>query len=200
VEEAGRKAVTLPGDIRDEAWCRSLVEQTVEAFGRIDLLVNVAGEQQAVEQIADLTSEQFDSTFKANVYAMFWLTKAALPHIPAGGSVINTASIQAYQPSPTLLDYASTKAAIVAFTKGLAQQVAEQGIRANVVAPGPVWTPLQVSGGQPTEALPDFGKKTPLGRAGQPAERGPVYVFLASQESSYITGETIGVTGGEPLP
>lgn len=200
VEEAGRKAVALPGDIRDEAWCRSLVDQTVEAFGRIDLLVSVAGEQHAVERIADITSEQFDSTFKANVYAMFWLTKAALPHIPAGGSVINTASIQAYQPSPTLLDYASTKAAIVAFTKGLAQQVAEQGIRVNVVAPGPVWTPLQVSGGQLPEALPEFGQQAPLGRVGQPAELAPVYVFLASQESSYITGETIGVTGGSPLP
>ena len=150
------------------------------------------------ESIADVTTEQFDETFKTNVYAMFWLCKAALPHMPAGATIINTASIQSYSPSPHLLDYASTKAAIVAFTKALAKQVAK-GIRVNAVAPGPVWTPLQTSGGQPPED-PGIRRARAPGRPGQPAELAPVYVFLASQESSYVTGEVYGVTGGNPLP
>lgn len=200
IEKAGQKAVPLPGDIQDEAFCTRLVEDARKALGGLDLLVNVAGHQQAKESIADITTEQFDETFKTNVYAMFWLCKAALPHLPAGASIINTASIQSYSPSPTLLDYASTKAAIVAFTKALAKQVASKGIRVNCVAPGPVWTPLQSSGGQPNQKLPEFGSKVPLGRPGQPAELAPVYVFFASQESSYVTGETYGVTGGNPLP
>ena len=144
------------------------------------------------ESIEDLTTEQFDSSFKTNVYALFWICKAALPHLPPGATIINTASIQAYQPSPTLLDYAPTKAAIVAFTKSLAKQVVSKGIRVNVVAPGPVWTPLQSSGGKQPEKIPDFGAKVPLGRPAQPAELAPIYVVLASQESSYVTDEVYG--------
>ncbi len=200
IEKAGRKAVAIPGDIRDEASCIKLVADARKALGGLDILVNVAGYQQAKESIAEITTEQFDETFKTNVYAMFWICKAAMPHLPPGASIINTASIQSYSPSPSLLDYASTKAAIVAFTKALAKQVASRGIRVNAVAPGPVWTPLQSSGGQPPEKLPEFGAKVPLGRPGQPAELAPVYVLLASQESSYVTGEVYGVTGGNPLP
>lgn len=200
IEAAGRKAVCLPGDLKDERFCQTLVSQAVEALGGLDVLVNVAGKQQAVEAIAELTTEQFDATFKSNVYALFWLCKAALPHLPAGATIINTASIQSYSPSQSLLDYASTKAAIVAFTKSLAKQVIAQGVRVNAVAPGPVWTPLQPSGGQPQDKIPTFGSQTPMGRPGQPAECAPLYVFLATQESSYITGETFGVTGGNPMP
>jgi NAD(P)-dependent dehydrogenase (short-subunit alcohol dehydrogenase family) len=200
VEDAGRTAVPLPGDLADESTCGELVERAVSEFGRIDVLVNNAGKQVAVPEIADLSSEQFDRTFKTNVYAMFWLCKAALPHMEPGASIINTTSVQAYLPSPILLDYATTKAAINGFTKALAGQLASNGIRVNAVAPGPVWTPLQVSGGQPEEKLSDFGSQTPMGRAGQPAELAPPYVFLASQESSYVTGATLSVTGGMPTP
>ena len=200
VEEAGRKGVALPGDIGDEAFCTSLVEQSRSALGGIDILVNVAGKQTAVKEIADLSTEQFEATFRTNVTAMFWLCKAALPHMPAGATIINTTSIQSYQPSPSLLDYASTKAAITAFTHALAKQVAQKGIRVNAVAPGPVWTPLQSSGGQPQEKIPDFGSTVPMQRPGQPAELAPVYVLLASQESSFVTGEVYGVTGGNHLP
>ena len=200
VEAAGRRVVALPGDIGDEAFCKSLVEKTVAELGGIDILANVAGKQTAVEAIADLTTEQFEATFRTNVTAMFWLCKAALPHMPAGATIINTTSIQSYQPSPTLLDYAPSKAAITAFTHALAKQVAENGIRVNAVAPGPVWTPLQSSGGQPRKKIPEFGSKTPLGRPGQPAEMAPLYVVLASQESSYVTGEVFGATGGNHLP
>jgi hypothetical protein len=200
IEEAGRKVVAMPGDIDNEAFCEKLIDTTVKELGGIDLLVNVAGKQVAQESIADITNEQFDKTFKVNVYAMFWLCKHALPQMPPGSSIINTTSIQSYQPSPTLLDYASTKAAITAFTKALAKQVAEKGIRVNAIAPGPVWTPLQPSHGQPQEKLEEFGTQTPIGRAGQPAEVAPAYVFLASQESSYITAEVIGVTGGQHTP
>ena len=200
IEAAGQKAVPLPGDLIEEAFCQTLVEKGREALGGLDIVVNVAGKQKAQESIADITTEQFDQTFKTNVYSLFWICKAALPHLPPGATIINTASIQAYQPSPTLLDYASTKAAIVAFSKSLAKQVASKGIRVNVVAPGPVWTPLQSSGGQPSEKIPDFGAQVPMGRPGQPAELAPIYVVLASQESSYVTGEVYGVTGGNPLP
>jgi hypothetical protein len=200
IEDAGRKAVPLPGDIQDEAFCLSLIENAYSALKGLDILVNVAGHQQACDDIRNLTTQQFDETFKTNVYAMFWLCKAALPRMPAGATIINTASIQSYSPSKHLLDYASTKAAIVAFTKALAEQVAPKGIRVNSVAPGPIWTPLQTSGGQTPEKIPEFGGHVPLGRPGQPAELAPVYVFLASQESSYVTGETYGVTGGNPLP
>jgi len=200
IEAEGRKAIAVPGDLKDEAFCNSLVEQAVKALGGLDVLVNVAGKQTAQKDIAELTTEQFDATFKTNVYAMFWLCKAALPHLPAGATIINTASIQAYQPSETLLDYAPTKSSIVAFTKALAKQVIGKGIRVNAVAPGPFWTPLQPSGGQPQEKIPEFGSETPMGRPGQPAECAPIYVLLATQESSYITGEVFGVTGGNPLP
>lgn len=200
IEKAGRTAVALPGDIAQKATCDQLVADAVRQLGGLDILVNVAGKQQEVSDIAELSDEQFDETLKTNVYALFWLCKAALPHIPAGGSIINTSSVQAYLPSPILLDYATTKSAINTFSKALAGQVASKGIRVNVVAPGPVWTPLQVVGGQPVDKLPEFGGQTPLGRAGQPAELAPAYVFLASQESSYVTGETLSVTGGMPTP
>jgi NAD(P)-dependent dehydrogenase (short-subunit alcohol dehydrogenase family) len=190
----------MPGDIGEEQHCVELVARTVEELGGIDVLVNVAGKQQSVDDLADVTTEQFDQTFRTNVYAMFWLCKAALPHLPAGSSIINTSSVQAYSPSPNLVDYASTKAAINTFSKALAQQVGSRGIRVNVVAPGPVWTPLQAAGGQPSEKLPEFGAQTPLGRAGQPAELAAPYVFLASAESSYVVGETLSVTGGMPTP
>jgi NAD(P)-dependent dehydrogenase (short-subunit alcohol dehydrogenase family) len=166
VEDAGRKAHPVPGDVSDEKFCRLLIEQSVKALGGIDILINVAGAQKAQEHIEDLTTEQFDHTFKTNVYAMFWLCRAALAHMQPGATIINTASIQAYQPSAILLDYAPTQAAIVAFTKALAKQVAPKGIRVNAVAPGPIWTPLQPSGGQLPEKLPDFGAKVPLGAQG----------------------------------
>ena len=200
IEAEGRKAITVPGDLKDEQFCKSLISKAVAALGGLDVLVNVAGKQTAVEDIQELSTEQFDSTFKTNVYALFWLCKAALPHLPAGATIINTASIQAYQPSAMLVDYAPTKSAIVAFTKALAKQVISKGIRVNAVAPGPFWTPLQSSGGQPQDKIPDFGSETPMGRPGQPAECAPIYVFLATQESSYITAEVFGVTGGNPLP
>lgn len=200
IEEAGRTAIAIPGDLMDEQYCEQLITTAVEKLGSIDILANVAGKQQFVENIADLTTEQFDATFKTNVYSMFWLCKACVKHMKPGSSIINTSSIQAYKPSPILLDYATTKSAINTFSKALAQQVASKGIRVNVVAPGPVWTPLQVVGGQPTEKLAQFGSNTPLGRAGQPAEMAPAYVFLASQESSYITGDTINANGGTPTP
>jgi NAD(P)-dependent dehydrogenase (short-subunit alcohol dehydrogenase family) len=200
IEACGRKAIALPGDISNEAFCEQLVAQAVEGLGGLDILANIAGKQLSVESIADISTEQFDQTFRTNVYAMFWICKAAIPHLSPGASIINTTSIQSYQPSPTLLDYASTKAAIIAFTKGLAKQLAKQGIRVNAVAPGPVWTPLQPSHGQPAEKLAEFGTQTPMGRAGQPAEVAPAYVFFASQESSYITAEVLGVTGGQHLP
>ena len=200
VEKAGRKAVALPGDITDAEFCRSLVADAVEALGGLDILVNNAGKQQACESLEELSEEQFDATYKTNVYAMFRITKAALPHLKAGSSIINTTSIQAYMTSPFLVDYASTKAAINAFTKGLAQQLAPKGIRVNAVAPGPVWTPLQASGGQPTEQLPEFDTETPLGRAAHPAELAPAFVFLASAESTFVMGETLNVNGGMPTP
>ena len=200
IRDAGRKAVALPGDLSDEAFCIELVRHAHEALSGLDILVNVAGKQTAVKEIADLTTEQFEATFRTNVTAMFWLCKAAIPLMPPGATIINTTSIQGYQPSPTLLDYASTKAAITAFTKALAKQIASKGIRVNAVAPGPVWTPLQPSGGQPQENIPSLGSQTPIGRPGQPAELASVYVHLASQESSYVTAEIYGVTGGNHLP
>lgn len=200
IKKAGVKALAIPGDIKDESFCRELVRKTVDEFGSIDILVNNAGKQEFVGKLEDITSEQFQHTFQTNVFAMFWITQAAVPHMPAGASIINTTSIQSYQPSPGLLDYASTKGAITSFTKSLAKMLAGQGIRVNAVAPGPIWTPLQPSHGQPPEKIRQFGENTPLGRPGQPAEVAPAYVFLASQESSYITAEVIGVTGGNHLP
>ncbi|MEK0166893.1 MULTISPECIES: SDR family oxidoreductase [Enterobacteriaceae] len=199
IEAEGRKAVLIPGDLTDEAFTRSLVNQARDALGGLDILALVAGKQTAVEDIADLTSEQFEQTYKTNVFSLFWITQEALKFLQPGASIITTSSVEAYQPNATLLDYASTKAAILNFTRGLAKQVAEKGIRVNSVAPGPVWTALQISGGQPQEKLPQFGQSTPLKRAGQPAEVAAVYVYLASQESSYVTAEVHGVTGGMHL-
>lgn len=196
IELAGRKAVLVPADISSEGACIALAEKVRDELGGVDILVNNAGRQVAIDKIEDLSSEQFESTFRTNIFAMFWLTKALVPHMPKGAAIINTTSIQSYQPSETLIDYASTKGAITAFTHGLGKQLAPRGIRVNGVAPGPIWTPLQPSYGQPMEKLVKFGEQTPVGRAGQPAELAPAYVFLASQESSYMFGEIIGVTGG----
>lgn len=200
VQAEGRKAVAIPGDIRDEAFCKKLVETAVRELGGLDILVNNAAKQQSVDAIADLTTEQFDATFRTNVYAMFWITKAAMPHLQPGAVIINTASQVAYSPPANLLDYSSTKAAIVAFTKSLAKQVVEKGIRVNAVAPGPFWTPLQPSGGQPTKKVVEFGAEAPMGRPGQPAEIAGVYVLLASQESSFATGQVYGSSGGSGQP
>lgn len=200
IEDCGRLAILLPGDLSDREFCEQLPSIAAAQLGKLDALVNNAGRQISVEDIADVSDEQWVSTFETNVHAMFRITKAALPHMPPGSTIVNTTSIQAYKPSAHLLDYASTKAAINNFTKGLAQQMAPKGIRVNAVAPGPIWTPLQVSDGQPQEALPHFGKNTPLGRAGQPTEVAPAYVFLTSPESSYVIGETLNVNGGTPSP
>ncbi len=200
LREAGATVAQIPGDLRDADYCRALVARAVEELGGLDILVNNGGKQLFNEDLETLTDEQFDATFKTNVYAMFWVTKAALPHLPAGSAIINTTSIQAYSPSAILVDYASTKATINAFTKALGQQLAPKGIRVNAVAPGPIWTPLQVSDGQPQEKVAEFGEETPLGRMGQPAELAPAYVYLASAESSYVIGETLNVNGGMPTP
>ncbi|HLK94932.1 MAG TPA: SDR family oxidoreductase [Nocardioidaceae bacterium] len=199
VEDAGRKAVTVPGDIRDEAQCRLIIDTAVQELGGIDVLVNNAAYQMAQpDGLAAITNEQFDRTVKTNLYAMFWLCKYALPHLTKGASIINTASVQSTTPSPPLLDYATTKGGIMTFTEGLAQSLGEQGIRVNAVAPGPIWTPL-IPATMPEDMLEGFGATTPLGRAGQPSEVAPAYVYLASQESSYVTGEVLAVTGGKPL-
>lgn len=194
------KIKALPGDISNEEFCKELIETTVKELGGIDILVNNAGKQISVDSIEDLSTEQFDKTFKTNIYSMFWLSKYAVPHMPAGSSIINSASIQSYQPSAHLLDYASTKAAIVGFTKALAKQLIDKGIRVNAVAPGPIWTPLQPSHGQPKEAVAKFGEQSIFGRPGQPAEVAPAYAYFASNDSSYVTAETLGVTGGQHLP
>jgi NAD(P)-dependent dehydrogenase (short-subunit alcohol dehydrogenase family) len=200
IRAAGRKAVPLPGDIRDEAFCRKLVGDAVQQLGGLDILVNNAARQVAQTSLLDISTEQFDETFKTNVYAMFWITKAALPHLRPGAAIINTASVNAYEPSPEIIDYAATKGAIAIFSKALAKQLAPKGIRVNAVAPGPVWTPLQPSGGQPPDKLPEFGKETPMGRPAQPAELAPIYVLLASEESSYSTGQVFGAVGGRGGP
>ncbi|MYX29565.1 SDR family oxidoreductase [Streptomyces sp. SID8381] len=198
VEEAGRRAVPVVCDIREERRCRELVDRAVAEFGRVDVLVNNAAYQMSQpDGICAITTEQFDRVVRTNLYGMFWLCKMALPHMRPGSSIINTTSVQAYKPSPHLLDYATTKGAIVTFTQGLAQMVAGDGIRVNAVAPGPVWTPLIPA------TMPDtreFGKQAPLGRPAQPAEMAPAYVFLASQRASYITAEVVNATGGTPLP
>ncbi|MFI8740321.1 SDR family oxidoreductase [Stutzerimonas zhaodongensis] len=200
IREAGRKAVALPGDIRDEAFCQRLVEQAVEGLGGLDILVNNAARQNSEQSILDITTDEFDWTLKTNLYAMFWITKAAVPHLPAGASIINTSSVTTYDPPPNLLDYSMTKAGIVNFSKCLAKQLISKGIRVNAVAPGPFWTPLQVSGGQTMENLKSFGSSTPIGRPGQPVELAPVYVLLASTAASYVTGQVYGATGGTGQP
>jgi len=199
VEAAGKRCVTLPGDLREESFCQEVVQRTVSELGGLDVLVSNAAYQMTVEGLEDLTTEQLMRTFTTNVFATFWLCKAALPQLQPGSSIIVTTSIQAYQPSPALIDYAATKGALLNFTKALSQEVAPKGIRVNTVAPGPIWTPL-IPATMPAEKVGSFGHDTPIGRAGQPVELSPAYVFLASQESSYITGERIGVTGGMPTP
>jgi NAD(P)-dependent dehydrogenase (short-subunit alcohol dehydrogenase family) len=196
VREAGREAITMAGDIQDEDHCKNLVLRCMEEFGRLDILVNNAAFQQAHEQFTDITAQELDRTYRTNVYAMFYLCSAAVPHMSVGSSIINVASIQAYQPRPQLLAYASTKGAIVTFSKGLSKELISKGIRVNVVAPGPVWTPLIVSS-MPNEKVKHFGEQTPIGRTAQPAEIAPTFVFLASDDSRYVSGEVVGVTGGE---
>jgi NAD(P)-dependent dehydrogenase (short-subunit alcohol dehydrogenase family) len=198
VREAGRTAVLVPGDISDETQCRALIERTVSELGRIDILVNNAAYQMTREGITQIPEGEWEHTFKTNIFALYYLCKAAWPHLVPGSSIINTGSIQAYQPSPELLPYASTKGAIVTFSKALAQEGAQKGIRVNVVAPGPVWTPL-IPATMPQEKVQHFGEDSPLGRPAQPAELAPLFVFLASDESRYITGEVVGVTGGKLL-
>jgi NAD(P)-dependent dehydrogenase (short-subunit alcohol dehydrogenase family) len=198
VREAGRKAVLVPGDISDEGECRALVERIVAELGRIDILVNNAAYQMTRAGIMQIPDGEWEQTFKTNIFAMYYLCKAAWPHLEPGSAIINTASIQAYQPSPELLPYASSKGAIVTFSKALAQEGAQKGIRVNVVAPGPVWTPL-IPATMPEEKVQHFGEDSPLGRPAQPAELAPLFVFLASDESRYIAGEVVGVTGGKPL-
>ena len=200
VEAADRRAILLPGDIADPDHCAALVRKVVSAFGRLDLLVNNAADQgKAVESFDELTEERVRRTFAVNIVAMFTLVREALPHLKEGAAIINVASIQAYKPSFPILDYAATKGAIVTFTKGLAEHTIEKGIRANVVAPGPVWTPL-VAQSFKQPKLSEFGKDSPMGRPAQPVELAPAFVFLACEESRYVNGEVLGVTGGKPLP
>jgi NAD(P)-dependent dehydrogenase (short-subunit alcohol dehydrogenase family) len=199
ITQAGRQAVLVPGDIQDEAHCRRIVDRAVAEFGRIDVLVNNAAYQMSQDDgLLEITTGQFDRVLKTNLYALFWLCKAAVPHMRPGASIINTSSIQAFQPSPNLLDYAVTKAGIVNFTKGLSADLIGKGIRVNSVAPGPVWTPL-IPATMPAGKVDSFGGHTPMGRAAQPAELAPAYVYFASQESGYVTGEVLGITGGQPL-
>jgi NAD(P)-dependent dehydrogenase (short-subunit alcohol dehydrogenase family) len=198
VEDAGRRAVSVPGDLREEEACQRVVDVALSELGGIDVLVNNAAYQMAQPGgIEDITTEQWDRVMRTNLYAMFWLCKQAVPHMKPGSSIINTSSVQATTPSPELLDYATTKAGIVNFTKALGQMLAEKGIRVNSVAPGPIWTPL-IPATMPDEKAQSHGESTPLGRAGQPAEVAPTYVFFASQESSYVTAQSLGVTGGQP--
>jgi NAD(P)-dependent dehydrogenase (short-subunit alcohol dehydrogenase family) len=196
VEQAGRKVVRLPGDIQDERHCTSMIDRVFEEFGRLDILVNNAAYQRTYEKIEDVPTEEFERTFRTNVFAMFWLCRAALPRMKAGNVIINTASIQAFDPSPNLLAYAPTKAAIVSFTKALSQMAMERSVRVNAVAPGPVWTPL-IPSTMPEEKVKQFGKDTAFGRPAQPVELAPLYVFLASNESRFVTGEVYGATGGQ---
>ena len=200
IKAAGRTGVAIPGDIRDEAFCRQLVKRAVEGLGGLDIVVSNAGRQQARESILDLSTEDFDATMKTNIYAPFWIIKAALPHLKPGSVIIGTTSEQAYDPSPELYDYAQTKAATMNYVKSLAKQLGPKGIRVNGVAPGPVWTPLQVSGGAPMAKLEKFGSQTPLGRAGQPAELGSIYVQLAAADASFTTGQIYGSAGGSGQP
>lgn len=200
IEKEGRKAVAIPGDLRDEAFCRQLVEKTVRELGGLDILVNNAGRQQTRASILDISDEDFDSTMKTNIYAPFWIIKAALPHMKPGSVIIGTTSEQAYDPSPDLYDYAQTKAATMNYVKSLAKQLGPKGIRVNGVAPGPIWTPLQVSGGATMEKLKNFGGQTPLGRPGQPAELASIYVQLAANSGSYANGQVYGSAGGSGQP
>jgi NAD(P)-dependent dehydrogenase (short-subunit alcohol dehydrogenase family) len=196
VEESGRRCLLLPGDIGEEEFCQEAVRRTQEDFGRLDVLVNNAAEQHSQSDFQDITREQLERTFRTNIFSMFFLTKAALQHLPEGGTIVNTTSVTAYRGSEHLIDYASTKGAIVAFTRSLAKSLAERNIRVNAVAPGPIWTPL-IPATFPEEKVKSFGADTPLGRPGEPSEVAPCYVFLASQDSSYMTGQVLHPNGGE---
>ena len=200
IKKEGRKGIAIPGDLRDEAFCKQLVAEAVRQLGGLDILVNNAARQQANASLLDITSEQFDWTMKTNIYAPFWLTKAALPHLKPGAAIISTTSEQAYDPSADLHDYAMTKAANMSYVKSLAKQLGPKGIRVNGVAPGPIWTPLQVSGGAVQEKLKQFGGDTPLGRPGQPVELASIYVQLAASDASYATGQVYGAAGGSGQP
>ncbi|HEY3731012.1 MAG TPA: SDR family oxidoreductase [Steroidobacteraceae bacterium] len=200
IEQAGRKGLALPGDIRDEAFCKKLVERAVEKLGGLDILVSNAARQQAHESILDISTEQFDWTMKTNVYAPFWIIKAALPYLKPGACIIATTSEQAYDPSPELYDYAQTKAATMSFVKSLGKQLGPKGIRVNGVAPGPIWTPLQLGGGASPEKRKQFGSHTPFGRPGMPAELAGIYVQLADNQSSYANGQVYGAAGGSGQP
>lgn len=201
IRAAGRTAVAVPGDLRDRGYAQELVDQAVAGLGGLDALVSVAGKQRWQPDLLDITDEQFEATFDVNVFGLFRLVKAALPHLEPGATITTTASMEAYKPAPDRLDYAASKGAINNFSKGLSQLLVERGIRVNVVAPGPTWTVLQPSGGVDPSTLPDFGSsESPMGRAGQPAELAPAYVFLASDESSYVVGETLNVNGGMVTP
>ncbi len=200
IKEEGRKAIALPGDLREEDFCKKLVADAVEALGGLDILVSNAGRQQSRASILDISSEDFDATMKTNIYAPFWIIKAALPHLAPGSAIIATASEQAYDPSPDLYDYAQTKAATMNYVKSLAKQLGPKGIRVNGVAPGPIWTPLQVSGGATQEKLKQFGGQTPLGRPGQPAELASIYVQLAANDASFANGNIYGSSGGSGQP
>lgn len=200
IRKEGRTGLAIPGDLKDEAFCKKLVEQTVQGLGGLDIIVNNAARQQTRASILDVSSEDFDATMKTNIYAPFWIIKAALPHLKPGSCIIGTTSEQAYDPSPDLYDYAQTKAATMNYVKSLAKQLASKGIRVNGVAPGPIWTPLQVSGGATMEKLEKFGGMTPLGRPGQPAELASIYVQLAAADASYATGQVYGSAGGSGQP
>jgi NAD(P)-dependent dehydrogenase (short-subunit alcohol dehydrogenase family) len=200
IKAAGRTGVSIPGDLRDEKFCQQLVERAVQGLGGLDIVVCNAARQQARASILDVTTEDFDATMKTNIYAPFWIIKAALPHLKPGSAIIGTASEQAYDPSPDLYDYAQTKAATMNYVKSLAKQLASKGIRVNAVAPGPIWTPLQVSGGATQEKLEKFGGQTPMGRPGQPAELASIYVQLAAADASYATGQVYGAAGGSGQP
>lgn len=197
IEKAGQKAVLIAGDLKSEAFNQKLVDQAADKLGGLDVLALIAGKQQAAGDITKLSTKQIKETFETNVYPIFWMVKAAMKYLKPGASIITTTSIQAYNPSPYLLDYATTKGAIRTLTQALSRQLADKGIRVNTVAPGPIWTPLQVVGGQPQANIPKFGQSKPLKRAGQPIELAPVYVFLASDKASYVTGQSYGVTGGD---
>jgi hypothetical protein len=198
IEAAGRKCVLMPGDIKDPRHCRAIVEKAISAFGQIDVLVNNAAHQASFSSVDDISDEEWDITFRTNIHAMFYLTKAAVPHMKRGSAIINTTSVNADTPSPQLLAYATTKGAIQNFTGGLAQMLAEKGIRVNCVAPGPIWTPL-IPSTMPVDKVKEFGKQVPMKRPGQPKELAPIYVMLAADEASYVSGATVAVTGGRPI-
>ena len=197
VEKEGRKAITIAGDVGSKDFCEKAVQQTIDEFGRLDVLVNNAGEQHWDKEVTDISEEQLRRTFQTNIFGYFFMVQAAMPHLKEGASIINCTSVTMYKGSPILLDYSSTKGAITAFTRSLAKNLAEKGIRVNAVAPGPIWTPLNPFGGQPKEKIPEFGKDTPMGRPGQPNEVAPSFLFLACEDASYMTGQVLHPDGGD---